>query len=237
MASSEKPADTPLKVLSAGAVKRGVAKVAQDFERSTGARVTVEFATGPEIRRRIEAGEAADVIVAPPAIMDGFVKAGKIAVDSRGFVGRSRMGVVIHASATKPSLSDTDAFKKVIVGASAVVYNRASSGIYAAKLLEKLALTKSLGRKVVVVDSGSAVMEYVAEHPTSAVGLAQISELMVMIDKGCAVQLAAPLPDAIQNFTSYDVAAAANAPEAARALSKTLASDDAKKIFAATGIN
>jgi hypothetical protein len=80
-------------------------------------------------------------------------------------------------------------------------------------------------------------MQYVADHPTAAVGLAQISELMVMVDKGCAVQLAAPLPDAIQNFTSYDAAATVNAPESARALAKTLASDEAKKIFAATGIN
>ena len=28
-----------------------------------------------------------------------------------------------------------------------------------------------------------------------------------MIDKGCAVKLAAPLPDEIQNVTSYDAAA------------------------------
>jgi molybdate transport system substrate-binding protein len=237
MASSEKSPGTPLKVISAGAVKRGVASVAEDFERATGSRVTVEFATGPEVRKRIEAGEAADVIVAPPAIMDEFAKAGRLAIESRGFVGRSRMGVVIHASAAKPNLSNTDAFKKVMLEASAVVHNRASSGIYAAKLLERLSLTKPLGRKVVVVDSGSAVMQYVADHPTAAVGLAQISELMVMVDKGCAVQLAAPLPDAIQNFTSYDAAATANAPEAARALAKTLASDEAKKIFAATGID
>jgi hypothetical protein len=60
---------------------------------------------------------------------------------------------------------------------------------------------------------------------------------MVMIDKGCAVQLAAPLPDAIQNVTSYDAAATAEAPDAARALARSLASDAAKKIFVATGIN
>jgi len=237
MASNERPSDSTLKMLSAGAVKRGVAKIAKDFEHSTGTQVTVEFATGPEVRRRIEAGEAADVIVAPPAIMDEFAKAGKIVVESRGFVGRSRMGVVVHANATKPNVSNTDAFKKAILEASAVVYNRASSGLYAAKLLERLGLTKALGQKVVVVDSGSAVMEYVADHPTAAVGLTQISELMVMIDKGCAVQLAAPLPDAIQNVTSYDAAATVNAPEAARALARSLASDEAKRIFAATGIN
>ena len=237
MAADKNPSDSTLKVLSAGAVKRGVAQVAAEFERSTGTRVTVEFAPVPEVRKRVAAGESADVLVATPAAMDEFAAQGKIAPDSRGFVGRSRMGVVVHTSATKPDLSNTDAFKKVMLGASAVVYNRASSGLYAAKLLEKLGLIKPLGRRVVVVDTGAAIMEYVAQHPTAAVGLAQISEVMVLIDKGCAVKLAAPLPDAIQNVTIYDAAATAKASDAARALANTLASDAAKKIFAATGIS
>ena len=70
-----------------------------------------------------------------------------------------------------------------------------------------------------------------------AVGLAQISELMVMIDKGCAVRLAAPLPDDIQNLTHYDVAAIRGAPAAATALAHRLASPEARKIFAETGIS
>ncbi|MGH8633049.1 MAG: molybdate ABC transporter substrate-binding protein [Burkholderiales bacterium] len=228
-----------LRVLSAGAVKRGVAKIAADFERESGNKVTIEFATAPEIRQRVATGETADVIVAPPAVMDAIAKQGKIVADSRGFVGRSRMGVVVHANAAAPALGDTAAFKRALLGASAVVHNKASSGIYAAKLLEKLGLKETLGSKIVVVESGSAIMEYVAAHPPSAIGLAQISEVMVMIDKGCAVRLAAPLPDEIQNVTSYDAAAASasKAPDAARKLAASLSSDAAKKTFAATGIS
>lgn len=228
---------TTLKVLSAGAVKRGVSQVAQEFERATGTRVAIEFATVPEVRKMMAAGAAADVIVATPAVMDELAQEGKIAADSRGFVGRSRMGVVVHANAPTPDLSGTEAFKKVMLGTSAVVHNRASSGLYAAKVLEKLGLAKVLGRRVVVVDTGAAIMEYVAEHPSAAVGLAQISEIMVLVDKGCAVKLAAPLPDAIQNVTSYDAAATTGAPDAARALARNLTSEAAKKVFAATGIS
>jgi molybdate transport system substrate-binding protein len=106
-------------------------------------------------------------------------------------------------------------------------------------MLEKLGLKEALGAKVVVVDTGSAVMKTVAERGPGAVGLAQISEVMVMVDKGCAVKLAAPLPDEIQNMTSYDAAAtsASKAPDAARALARQLTSDAAKKVFAATGIS
>jgi len=227
-----------IKVLSAGAVKRGVAQIASEFERSTGNRVTVEFTPVPDLRKRIAAGETADVIVATPAAMDEFAKQGKIAADSRGYVGRSRMGVVIHAGAPVPEIRDTAGFSKVLLGATAVVYNEASSGLYAAKLLEKLGLKSALESKIVVVQGGAAVMEYVAAHP-GAVGLAQISELMVLMDKGCAVKLAAPLPDEIQNLTSYDAAAtaASTAQDAARMLARNLASDAAKKVFAATGID
>ena len=232
-------AENELRVLSAGAVKSGVAQVAKEFERATGTRVTIEFNTAPELRKRIAAGEAADVVVAPPAAMEEFQKQGKIDARSRGFVGRSRMGVVVHANAPAPDVSTSAAFRKTLAAATAVVYNKASSGIYSAKLMEKLGLDKELRAKIVVVDTGSAIMKTVAERGPGAVGLAQISEVIVMVDKGCAVKLAAPLPDEIQNVTSYEAAAIAGSksPDAARKLAGSLASDAAKKIFSATGIS
>ena len=226
-----------LKVLSAGAVKRGVSQVAQNFERDTGTRVTVEFTPVPEVRRRVAAGERVDVIVATPAAMDEFAAQGRIAPESRGFVGRSRMGVVVHAKADAPDVSSTAAFKRALESATALVYNKASSGIYTEKLIEKLGLTHALADKVVVVAQGAAIMETVAAKGPGAIGLAQIPEVMVLIEKGCAVKLAAPLPDEIQNITSYDAAAAPGAPDGARALAKSFTSDAAKKIFAAAGIS
>jgi molybdate transport system substrate-binding protein len=228
-----------LKVLSAGAVKSGVSQVAKEFEQATGTKVNVEFNTAPELKKRMAAGDTADVVVAPPAAMDEFQKQGSIVPGSRGFVGRSRMGVVVHADAPAPDVSNAAAFTKALAAASAVVHNKASSGIYSATLLEKLGLKEKLGAKIVVVDTGGAVMKAVAEKGVGAIGLAQISEVMVMIDKGCKVKLAAPLPGEIQNETSYEAAAtaASASPEAAKKLAASLASDIAKKIFAATGIS
>jgi molybdate transport system substrate-binding protein len=236
--SKTEPART-LKVLSAGAVKGGVAKLAAEFGKATETTVTVDFAPAPDLRDRIATGEAADVVILPQGMMDGLAKAGKIVGESRALLGRSRMGVVVHVNAKTPELSNTDAFRKVIQGATQVIYNKASSGLYAAKLLEKLGLAKALGSKVVVVESGAAIMETVAAQSPGAVGLAQISEIMVLINKGCAVKLAAPLPDEIQNITSYDAAATTDSKsqDAARALARSLTSGAAKKVFAATGIS
>lgn len=230
---------TELRILSAGAVKRGVSRIAADFERATGTRVAVQFSTAPELRKRVSGGENADVIVAPPAVMDDIAQQGKLLADTRAFLGRSRMGIVVRADAATPDVRDTAAFKTLLEGATAVIYNRASSGVYAARLLKELGLAESIKAKIVVVDSGGAVMEYVGGHAPGAVGLAQISEVMVLIEKGCEVKLAAPLPDEIQNVTSYDAAAtaASKAQDAARALARALTSEDAKKVFSSTGIS
>ena len=225
-----------LKILSAGAVKRGVTRVAAAFENDSGHKVEIEFTPVPEVRRRMAAGETADLVVASPGVLDQLAALGRIDAASRGFLGRSRVGVVIHTDAPQPTLADTAAVKTLLLGASHVVRNEGSSGVYAEKLFGKLGLAAA-GANIVVVKTGSDIMRYVADHPSRAVGLAQISELMVMIDKGCAVRLAAPLPDEIQNMTHYDAAAITGAPAAAAELARRLASAEAKKIFAETGIS
>ncbi len=105
-----------LKVLSAGAVKRGVARIAAAFEKDAGTKVSIEFSPVPEIRKRLAAGETADVVVATPAVMDELAALKKIDSASRGFVGRSRMGLVIHADAPMPEITDTESFNRLLKG-------------------------------------------------------------------------------------------------------------------------
>ena len=228
-----------LKLLSAGAVKRGVAQIAAAYEQAAGCKVEVEFTQVPKMRQRIAAGEAADVLVATAGAMDEFAAAGKIVPATRALLGRSRVGVVVHQDAAAIDVSDTEAFKRALLAASAVVHNDASSGVYIAALLEKLGLKAQLGERVVVVNSGAAIITTVAERGPDAIGMGQISEIMVMIDKGCAVKLVVPLPDAIQNVSTYyaAVAAASATPDAAATLVRELTSIAAKKIFSASGID
>ncbi len=228
-----------LRLLSAGAVKGGVAQLAAEFERATGQGIAVDFAPAPELRDRIAGGEVADVVILPQSMLDAAAAQGKLVADSRALLGRSRMGVAVHAQAPQSALADTEDFRRLVLGASAVVHNTASSGIYAAQLLDRLGLTATLASRVIVVSSGAGVMEYVAAHPPAAVGLAQISEVMVLIAKGCAVRLAGPLPDEIQSSTTYFAAVTAQGSqrESAAALIRHLTTPAARTAFAATGID
>ncbi len=228
-----------LKVLSAGAVKSGVAQLCAAYERSSGCKVAVEFTQVPKMKKRIAAGEIADVLIATGGAMDEFAAAGKVVASTRALLGRSRVGVVVHQDAPAPDVSDTEAFKRALLAVTAVVHNDASSGIYIAALIDKLGLRAALGDRIVVVNSGSAIIATVAERGPGAIGMGQISEIRVMIDKGVAAKFVAPLPDAIQNVSTYYAAAAAGsaAPDGAAALVRELTSDAAKKVFAATGID
>ena len=98
-------------VMSGGAVEAGLVVAAEAFRKQTGNDVRIVFATTPEIRRRIGAGETPDVVIAPPAALDDLVKSGKIDGTARVPVGRVGVGVVIRAGAPKPDISTTDALK------------------------------------------------------------------------------------------------------------------------------
>ena len=187
----------------------------------------------------LSAGDTPDVVVAPPAFLDDLEKSGKIVANTRTFLGRARMGVVVHAQSPVESVRDVDALKRLLGSASAVVRNKASSGLYTAKLLEKLDLVQVLGSRLVIVESGADIMRYVAQHGPDAVGLAQISEIRVLIEKGLPIRLADPLPDAVQNVTSYEAAAVAGGAQqsTATALASYLATPEAKAVFASTGID
>src|SRR6266850_1381833 len=54
-----------IRILSAGAVEPGLAKVADQFRRETSNRVRIQFFAAPQLERRLSVGEPADVLVAP----------------------------------------------------------------------------------------------------------------------------------------------------------------------------
>ena len=102
MSSSKTAPVSTLKVLSAGAVKGGVAKLAAEFERATRTRVTVDYAPAPDVRDRITAGEAADVVILAQAMMDEVAKQGKILPDSRALLGTPFRGKIQGVSTMSP---------------------------------------------------------------------------------------------------------------------------------------
>src|SRR5450759_382986 len=111
-----------IKVLTAGAFKQVVLALVPDFEKQTGHRVTVDNDTAGGLKKRIEGGEAFDVAVITPGVVDDLIAKGKIAAASRINLASVGVGVVVKEGAPKPDVSTVDAFKRALLAAKSVAY-------------------------------------------------------------------------------------------------------------------
>lgn len=224
-----------IKILSAGAVQPGLVKVIEAFRSETGCDVNVAFATAPSIRKRIADGETVDVLLAPPAVLDELVTAGK-AVDDRVTVGRIGVGVMVRAGAPLPKIATVDEFKQSLLGAESVVYNRASSGTYIDALFDRLGIREQLKTKSTRYPDFAAVRGHISKGTESEIGLGATTVIVESTSRGVA--FVGPLPAEIQNYTTYAAAVVelSSAKETARELVRYLASPAAKNLFKEAGI-
>jgi molybdate transport system substrate-binding protein len=136
------PLAVEINVLSGAAIEPALIAAADVFRDRTGNKVNIKFATTPEIRRLVGAGETPDVAIAPPATLDELAKLGKIDRTARVSLGQVGVGIVIRDGAPCPDVSTTDALKRAVLEADSVVYNRASSGLYVEGLMQRLGLAE-----------------------------------------------------------------------------------------------
>ena len=223
---------TQITVMSGAAVEAGLVIAVEAFRQQTGNNVQIVFATTPEIQRRVGAGETPDVVIATPAALDDLVKSGKIEGTARVPVGRVGIGVAIREGAPKPDVSTTDALKRAVLDADSVIYNRASSGLFVERLLQRLGLAEQIQGKTKRY-AGTDMIEPLIKGKGNEIGFMPVAEILHFRNRG--LQLAGPLPEDIQNYTSY-AAQPASKSEVAVAFVRFLETPESKGIFAAAGI-
>jgi molybdate transport system substrate-binding protein len=221
-----------INVLSGAAVEPGLMAATDIFRKRTGKTVNIKFATTPDMRRLIAVGESPHVVIAPPAALDEFAKSGKVDAATRVLLGRVGIGVAVRDGAPKPDISTTEAFKRAVLGAESVVYNRASSGLYIEALLQRLGLAELIQAKTKRY-TGTDMIEPLINGKGREIGFLPVVQILNY--RGRGLQLAGPLPAAIQNQTSY-VAAPAPKSEAGLAFTRFLETAEAKDVFASVGV-
>ncbi len=234
---SASPADAAeIKVLSAGAYQSIVVAVQPEFEKQTGHKLVIDNDTVGGLAKRIEDGEAFDVVIVSPGALDELIKKGKAASGTRQTLARVGIGVMVKDAAVKPDIATVDAFRKAVLDAKTVAYidpaSGGSSGIYLASLFEKLGIANAVKPKAKLKQGG-----YVADLIVSGeaeLGIHQISEILPV--KG--VTLVGPLPAEIQNYTTYaaGLSASARGVAAAKALIQALAGPMAAPVLKAKGM-
>ena len=222
-------------VLSGGAIEPGLHAAAKFFENQSGHHVKITFNTTPQILRRVTAGETFDIVIAPPAAIDGFAKEGKV-VGERAHVGRVGLGVAVRPGAPTPDISTIEALKASITDADSLVFNRASTGIYFENLLKKWGIYEQVESKTMRFPDGASVMEHALRGKGKEIAFGAITEILLYKEKG--LRYLGPLPAEVQNYTSYiavPMSGGSNA-EVARTFVQFLGSAAGKQLFVAAGI-
>jgi molybdate transport system substrate-binding protein len=204
-----------IKLLTTGAMRGVAAEMVPMFEKQTGHKVTVDNATAGGLAKRIGGGEAFDVAIITPVVVDDLIAKGKLVAGSRIDLAKVGMGVAVKEGAKLPDIASLEAFKQTLLDAAAVAYTDpaggGTSGIYFDKLLERLGIAEPVRAKAKLKRGGYAA-EFVASGEAE-VAVHQISEILPV--KG--VTLVGPLPAEVQNYTTYAVSLSAGARDVAAA--------------------
>jgi len=230
-AASLQCAAAEVTVMSAGAVKAAFTEAAAAWERDTGHKVSVVFAAAGDLRRKIAAGEAADLLVIPAENLPDLERAGAIAAPSRRDLGAVAIGVAVREGAKVPDISTPAAVAKALAEAKSLTYMdpaRGTSGKHFDEVvLPKLGMRDAVRAKT-TFGEGGYIAEKVARGEVE-MAFHQITEIVPV--KG--VTLVGPLPAELQKNTVYSgvVMARAAHPAEAQSLLDHLVSPAARKAF------
>jgi molybdate transport system substrate-binding protein len=225
-----------ISVLSAGAVEGGIVRLIEQFQRTSGHVVRIEYATSPELSQRLAAAQPADVLIAPVAVMDRAIADHKAVASTRTTVGRVGIGVIVREGTRIPAITSPDALRRAFLEADTIVYNRGSSGLYIEKLLAQMGIAEQVKSRTAQVADGEDVMRRIIDGKGAEIGLAAISAIKIF--KSQRFRYVGALPAPIQNLTTYDsaVMTGAREPRAAAAFVKFVTTPAARRIFLEAGV-
>jgi molybdate transport system substrate-binding protein len=203
------------------ATRELLAEMVSLYERQSGQSIVSEAAGGVDVAKRVQAGEAVDVVVLASNAIDKLVADNKLLAGSRVDLVRSGIAVAVQEGSETPDIQSEDAVKNAVKSARTLSYSTGPSGVYLEKMFERWGILEAIRPRIVVPPPGVPVASLVAGGSVE-LGFQQLSELMNVP----GVQVVGPLPPAIQNMTTFSggVAACCGRPSAARALLDYMAS-------------
>jgi molybdate transport system substrate-binding protein len=223
-----------VKVSSVVPLKTSLDQLGPAFERATGHKLMIKYAGSSELIRQLDGGEAFDVALVWPAMIDKLIKQGQVAAGSRADIARVAVGVAVRKGAPKPDISTADALKRTLLNAKSISHStEGASGTYFKSLLERLGIAADMQPKLRPVEGGPLVVGPVAR---GEVEMAVITIPFIFADPGA--ELVGPLPKELQHYVVYTagVSAAAKQPEAAKALIEHLTTPAAASVIKSKGL-
>jgi len=201
------------------------------WERESGNKVNAVFAPAGELRKKVAAGEVADILIVPSENLAEYEKSGAIAPETRRDLGAVAMGAAVRQGAKVPDISTPEALARTLSEAKSLTYmdpTRGTSGKHFDEVvLPKLGVRDAVRSKTTFGESGM-IAEKVARGEVE-MAFHQLTEMLPVQ----GITIVGPLPEALQKKTVYTGAVMGKAahPAEARALLEFLVSPAGRKYF------
>lgn len=210
--------------ISSMATRQVLNDLASAFEAKSGERVAIESVGGVAALKRIEDGEAFDIVVLASDAIDRLAASARIDAASRVRIARSGVAIAVAKGALRPAIDDEAAVREAMLAARSIGYSTGPSGVYLTRLFERWGIAERIAARIVQAPPGVAVGTLIARGEVE-VGFQQMSE-MIGVE---GIDVLGMLPPQIQTLTVFEgaICANANAPQLSRAFLAFLASPDA----------
>ena len=224
-----------LRVLTGAGMSMPVRERAAAYGKATGVPVTVISETAGGVQKRVEAGEAFDLIIGTQAVLETLARENLVPVQHHD-LAQMVAGIGAKKGTPMPSIGSAKAVKATLLAARNIAYvDPASGGITGVFFLsqaDKLGIGSEVRAKAVLQPNGTGVADAVAGGEAQY-GVTLISEMLP--NKDVTVW---PLPGDMQMTTIYAAAIATNAQNAldATRLLNDLRGNDGREAAARAGL-
>ena len=228
-----------VRVVTSGGFTAAYNELAPRFEELTGITLETEFGASSggaydSIPERLARGESFDVIILSRPSLDNLTSQGFTVPESRTDLVHSQVGMAVRAGAPVPDISTPEKFRQVLLYAESIGYSASASGTYLSTELWPAmgiwSVLESKSRRILSERVGAVVARGEVE-----IGFQQISELLPIE----GIEFAGPLPDEIQQVTTFSAAITADAVNADQAseLIRYFSSPEVVPVIQARGLD
>jgi len=225
---------TTIKGISSMATRQVLADLVAAFEARSGASVAIESVGGVDAAKRVQAGEAFDVVILASDAIDKLIAAGRIDGASKTDLVRSGVAVAVKAGAPHPDIGSESALRSAVLAARSLSYSTGPSGVALAALFERWGIADEIKPRIVQAPPGVPVGTLVARGEVE-LGFQQLAELIHVQ----GIDLLGPMPPEIQIVTTFSAGVGTGSAhaEAVRAMLAFMASPEAEAAKRAQGMD
>ncbi len=141
-----------VKILCASGMREIVSELQPGLRQLVGGQVSISFGEAGDLRKRIQAGEIADVAILPRIVLDQVAADGNVDRGTIIDISQSSIGIGVRKNGPKPDISSPEKFKQVLLSAGAIVVTDPASGgvagVHVADVFRRLGIMDQLAPKL-----------------------------------------------------------------------------------------